>query len=93
MDTTYAFFDQLRKQGFDLRHTHPFPDHHNYTSAELETFAREAERVGAQALLTTAKDAVKLRSQEFPLPCYVVEIELGFEDEDLLRRLVKDAIS
>lgn len=88
-----AFFEQLRKQGFGLRHTRSFPDHHNYTSAEVETFARDAGRAGALALLTTAKDAVKLRSQAFPLPCYVVEIQLEFEDEDLLRRLVKDAIS
>jgi tetraacyldisaccharide 4'-kinase len=86
-----AFFEQLRGEGFDLRHTRPFPDHHNYTRAEVEALTREAERAGARALLTTAKDAVKLRSQEFPLPCYVVEIELEFEDEDLLRRLVKDA--
>lgn len=87
-----AFFEQLRKQGFDLRHARAFPDHHNYTSAEVETLAREAERAGARALLTTAKDAVKLRAQAFPLPCYVVEIELEFDDEDLLRRLVRNAI-
>jgi tetraacyldisaccharide 4'-kinase len=88
-----AFFEQLRKEGFDLRHTRAFPDHHNYASAEIETLAREAEHAGARALLTTAKDAVKLRTQSFPLPCYVVEIELEFEDEGLLRDLVKDAIS
>lgn len=88
-----AFFEQLRKEGFDLRHTRPFPDHHAYARAEVETFAREAGRAGARALLTTAKDAVKLRSQAFPLPCYVVEIEPEFDGEDLLRRLVKGAIS
>lgn len=87
-----AFFEQLRKEGFDLRHTRSFPDHHAYTHREVDSLAREAERAGALSLLTTAKDAVKLRSQEFPLPCYVVEIELEFDDEDLLRRLVKDAI-
>jgi tetraacyldisaccharide 4'-kinase len=88
-----AFFGQLRKEGFDLRHTRSFPDHHAYSRAEVETFAREAERAGARALLTTAKDAVKLRSQAFPLPCYVVEIELEFDGEDALRRLVKDTLN
>ncbi|HVF66486.1 MAG TPA: tetraacyldisaccharide 4'-kinase [Pyrinomonadaceae bacterium] len=88
-----AFFGQLRKEGFDLRHTRPFPDHHDYTRAEVETLTREAERAGARALLTTAKDAVKLRSQAFSLPCYVVEIELEFDDEDSLRGLLKGAIS
>jgi tetraacyldisaccharide 4'-kinase len=88
-----AFFEQLRREGFDLRHTRSFPDHHAYARAEVETFAREAAGGGAVALLTTAKDAVKLRAQAFPLPCYVVEIELEFEDEDLLRRLVKDVLA
>jgi tetraacyldisaccharide 4'-kinase len=88
-----AFFEQLRREGFDLRHTRPFPDHHAYTRREVESLARDAGRAGAHALLTTAKDAVKLRSQAFPLPCYVVEIELEFGDEALLRRLVRDAIS
>jgi tetraacyldisaccharide 4'-kinase len=88
-----AFFEQLRKQGLDLRHTRPFPDHHAYTRGEVETFSREAEVVGARALLTTAKDAVKLRAHAFTLPCYVVEIELEFDDEGSLRRLVKEVIS
>jgi tetraacyldisaccharide 4'-kinase len=88
-----AFFEQLRREGFDLRHTRSFPDHHAYARAEVETFAREAASKGALALLTTAKDAVKLRAQAFPLPCYVVEIELEFDDEDLLRRLVKDVLA
>ena len=88
-----AFFEQLRKEGFDLRHTRSFPDHHAYSRSEVETFERDAEARGALALLTTAKDAVKLRAQAFTLPCYVVEIELEFEDEAALRRLVKDAIS
>jgi tetraacyldisaccharide 4'-kinase len=88
-----AFFEQLRRDGFDLRHTRSFPDHHAYTRADTEALTREARRVGAHALLTTAKDAVKLRAYALPLPCYVIEIELEFEDEGLLRGLVKDAIS
>jgi tetraacyldisaccharide 4'-kinase len=86
-----AFFEQLRREGFDLRHTRSFPDHHAYTREDLEAFTREATSKGARALLTTAKDAVKLRARAFTLPCYVVEIELEFDDEGSLRRLVKKA--
>jgi tetraacyldisaccharide 4'-kinase len=88
-----AFFEQLRREGFDLRRARPFPDHHAYTRAEVEAFAREAAGVGALALLTTAKDAVKLRAHAFRLPCYVVETELEFDDEAALRRLVREAVS
>jgi tetraacyldisaccharide 4'-kinase len=87
-----AFFEQLRGEGFDLRLTRAFPDHHAYTRAETGAFTREAAEGGARALLTTSKDAVKLRAHAFALPCYVVEIELEFEDEDALRSLITGAI-
>jgi tetraacyldisaccharide 4'-kinase len=87
-----AFFEQLRREGFELRHTRAFPDHHDYRDSDLAAFVREAEQSGARVLLTTAKDAVKLRGRSFPLPCYVVEIGLEFEDEGALLGLVREAI-
>ena len=86
-----AFFAQLRGDGFDLRHERAFADHHALTQAELDVVAREAERGGARALLTTAKDAVKLRSLALSFPCYVVEIGLEFDGEEKLRGLVREA--
>ncbi|PYS85356.1 MAG: tetraacyldisaccharide 4'-kinase [Acidobacteria bacterium] len=88
-----AFFEHLRRAGFELRHTRAFPDHHAFTQGEVGAFAREAERRGARALLTTAKDAVKLRGYGFTLPCYVVETELEFEDEGRLLGLIRGALS
>jgi tetraacyldisaccharide 4'-kinase len=88
-----AFFEHLRRDGFALHHTRAFPDHHAFTQADVEAFAREAERKGARALLTTAKDAVKLRGQDFTLPCYVVETELEFEDEGKLLGLIRGVLS
>jgi tetraacyldisaccharide 4'-kinase len=88
-----AFFEQLRREGFELCHTRAFPDHHAYTAADAEAVSREAVARGARALLTTAKDAVKLRGFEFALPCYVVEIGLEFDDEALLLDLLRRAVS
>jgi tetraacyldisaccharide 4'-kinase len=88
-----AFFEQLRREGFELCHTRAFKDHHAYTAADAEALAREARRGGARALLTTAKDAVKLRGFEFALPCYVVEMGLEFDDEAALLGLLRKAIS
>jgi len=86
-----AFFAHLRVDGFDLRNKRAFADHHAFTQAELDDVAREAEREGARALLTTAKDAVKLRAHTLSLPCYVVEIGLEFDDEGKLLGLVREA--
>jgi len=88
-----AFFEQLRREGFELCHTRAFADHHAYTGTDLEVVAREAVSRGAAALLTTAKDAVKLRGFEFKLPCYVVEIGLEFDDEAALLGLLRRAVS
>ena len=87
-----AFFEQLRREGFELRHTRAFKDHHDFQDSDLAAIVREAEQSGARLLLTTAKDAVKLRNRSFPIPCYVVEIGLEFEDETALLELVREAI-
>jgi tetraacyldisaccharide 4'-kinase len=87
-----AFFEQLRREGFELRYTRAFPDHHDFKDSDLAAVVREAGQRGARLLLTTAKDAVKLRGREFPLPCYVVEIGLEFEEEGVLHGLVREAI-
>jgi tetraacyldisaccharide 4'-kinase len=86
------FFAHLLGTGFKLKHQRAFPDHHVYTQSDIEALEREAQARGAQALLTTAKDGVKLRGLRFQLPCYVLEIELEFDDEAAFRQLVLQAI-
>jgi tetraacyldisaccharide-1-P 4'-kinase len=41
-----------------------------------------AKESGATALITTAKDAVKLKGLTFALPCYVLEIEIAIDDAE-----------
>ncbi|MET0648072.1 MAG: tetraacyldisaccharide 4'-kinase [Pyrinomonadaceae bacterium] len=88
-----AFFEHLRRDGFGLCHTRAFPDHHAYTRKDAEEVSREAAGREARALLTTAKDAVKLRGLDFALPCYVVETGLEFDDEARLLSLLRGAAS
>ncbi|MBD0325911.1 MAG: tetraacyldisaccharide 4'-kinase [Pyrinomonadaceae bacterium] len=88
-----AFFSQLQTDGFTLNYTRAFSDHHAYTQSDIEALEREAQARGAEALLTTAKDAVKLQALNFQLPCYVVEVELEFDDEAAFRQMVLQAIA
>ena len=87
-----AFFQQLRDEGFDLQHTEAFRDHHKYSQTDIDDLSRRAADGGAQALITTTKDAVKLRSMRFGLPCYVLDIELQIEKADRLLALIDKAI-
>ena len=65
-----------------------FPDHHVYSQDEIDSVVRAAKETGATALITTAKDAVKLRTLSFSIPCYVLEIEIAIENEEEFTRLV-----
>jgi tetraacyldisaccharide 4'-kinase len=88
-----AFFSNLKREGFALKRARSFADHHRYTQADVREIESETRRVGAQVLLTTAKDAVKLRALTFEMPCYSVEIGLEIDDVDALFSLVREAIT
>jgi len=88
-----AFFSQLRGAAMDVRHEAAFRDHHKYSQADIDHLTEQARSKGAQALITTAKDAVKLRSFRFKLPCYVAEIEIEISDATKLLELVERAIA
>lgn len=87
-----AFFTHARQAGCKLSDTRAFSDHHNYTQADVDALTQAAERSGVRALITTAKDAVKLRSMRFALPCYVLEIALALDEEAELLTLVRQAL-
>jgi tetraacyldisaccharide 4'-kinase len=54
---TDAFFSQLEQRGLRVERA-PFPDHHQFTPADVGILSRRAARV--DAVLCTLKDAVKL---------------------------------
>ncbi|HEX3251087.1 MAG TPA: tetraacyldisaccharide 4'-kinase [Pyrinomonadaceae bacterium] len=83
-----SFFENLRQMGFDIALQRSFPDHHVYTQGEIDALVKDA---GASVLVTTAKDAVKLRTLSFSAPCYVMEIEIEIDDAEEFTRLVVDA--
>jgi tetraacyldisaccharide 4'-kinase len=88
----HAFFDLLRAD-FNLTNTTPFRDHHQFTQADIDRTTRNAIANGAQALVITAKDEVKLRALRFDLPCYVVDIEIEISSPDKLFDLIDRAIA
>ena len=84
----YSFFENLRGLGFELALQKSFPDHHVYSQNEIDALIQAAKDTGATSLITTAKDAVKLRTLSFSIPCYVLEIEISIETADAFTRLI-----
>ena len=87
------FFEQLKNENFQIISTEKFPDHHFYNQKDIFKVEKTAQKNGAEILLTTAKDAVKLKNLKFDLSCFVVESEMIFDDEKKLREIIRFAAS
>lgn len=70
------FHRTLSDMGFELAARRSMPDHHRYSGAELESVIEEARQAGAQVIVTTEKDAVRLRGWYPPLQLVALGIEL-----------------
>ena len=88
-----GFFRQLEREGFNVVKTRSFPDHHAYTQKDAAALEELARQNSAEILLTTIKDAVKLKDLNFSIPCFVVKSELVFDDEKGLRDLIAKALT
>ena len=54
------FFEDLRNAGAQLVGERRFRDHHMFSRDELREIARAARAAGAEALITTEKDVMRL---------------------------------
>jgi tetraacyldisaccharide 4'-kinase len=83
------FEDDVANAGANVVYTKRFGDHHRYTQADADQLVAEARAAGAERLVTTEKDAVKLETLDFKgFPVSVVEIKVQFEDEVGLKSLL-----
>ncbi len=83
------FEDDVANAGANVVHRKRFGDHHRYTQADADALVADARAAGAELLVTTEKDAVKLESLDFRgFPVSVVEIKVQFEDEVGLKSLL-----
>lgn len=65
------FFSGLEAAGVHLAARVAFRDHHRYTVSDLERLERTARSAGATALITTAKDQIRLSAIPNPPPLHV----------------------
>jgi len=83
-----SFFRNVQQLGYEIGLQRSFPDHHVYSQAEIDSLIKDA---GGSSLITTAKDAVKLRTLAFAVPCYVIEIEIVIENVEEFTGLIVGA--
>ena len=88
-----AFFEDLRRWGFQVLGERSFADHHVYTAPEMAELERMARNCGADALLCTEKDVWNLRHIQFtsvPVYCCRISLELPAKE---FRDAITDAIN
>jgi 3-deoxy-D-manno-octulosonic-acid transferase len=88
LGTPRAFWRTLEQLGIHVATRQAFPDHHRYTPVEIARLAS-----GADALLTTEKDAINLPpgAAGFIAPAKLYWLEIGIEierEDELLHRIL-----
>lgn len=74
----HGFEALLRDSGAQIAHHFAYPDHHLYMGEEAEQWRSALERHGAEMILTTAKDSVKLDG--IPIfGMHVLSVEIAME--------------
>ncbi len=84
------FQESIEASGVDLIHFKSFRDHKKYCQRSMDKLCSEAAASGANSLITTAKDFVKISSFKRTLPLFVLNMKLKFDstfEEYILKKL------
>lgn len=87
----YSFLNVLEKNNFDITNKMLFTDHKNYTLKEVQAIRKKFYDTNAYSVLTTQKDAVKLKkfSKELDdIDIYYLKIELRLEEREKFEELI-----
>jgi tetraacyldisaccharide 4'-kinase len=89
-----AFFADLAGAGWQLVDRLPFRDHHPFTAADIAAIARRVRETGAEAVVTTEKDAVRLLPlRPLPFAAVFVPLTVTIEPEDVFTRWLLDRLA
>jgi len=90
------FFAGLESAGMHLVSRLTFRDHHFYTSRDLESIVAQARSTGGTALITTAKDQVRLGrlATHFfsSLPLHIAQLAIEFDQPDSVLAYLRSRI-
>jgi tetraacyldisaccharide 4'-kinase len=88
-----AFSEDLLQIGLGIVAENFFKDHYAYRQEDLDAVVQMARDVGADAIITTEKDAVKLEGlHHADMPIYAAQLEIQGEDEVRFKSLLLRAL-
>jgi tetraacyldisaccharide 4'-kinase len=89
-----AFFRDLRTWGLTVCGHMTFPDHHRYSGRDVLQIRQAAKQAGANAVVTTEKDAQNLGGVSFEdAPVYISVIDLAVSPEADFKNAVDQTLA
>lgn len=86
-----TFFSLLLGLGADVRKQLPFPDHYPYRESDIDDIRRTAAEYKAEMIITTEKDAVRLRRLT-PREVWFLRIEQVVHEMDIWKTAVTGSV-
>jgi tetraacyldisaccharide 4'-kinase len=88
-----AFSEDLLQIGMSISAEKFFPDHYPYRQEDVDQIVQAARQTGADAIVTTEKDAVRLAGFKFgDIPIYAAQLEIQSDDEVRFKSLLLRAL-
>jgi tetraacyldisaccharide 4'-kinase len=90
-----SFEKSLEVLGVEVIKHRKFPDHFSYKKPDIMNMEREAQKSGADFMITTEKDSVRIPMMEdLHIPIYVLKIDLVIiEGEELLWKEIEGRLN
>jgi len=89
-----AFSEGILQSGINIVSENFFKDHHAFSQDDLDRINQAAKDGGADAILTTEKDAIRLDGLRFgDTPIYAAQLEMQSDDEVRLKSLLLRTVS
>jgi tetraacyldisaccharide 4'-kinase len=91
-----AFLNTIRNTGANLVGSKIYNDHHRYTDSDVDDIHGQANRLGADLILSTQKDHTQyaIRNTQYEIPFAYLAVEIKFTSgEDKLKQLIEDALA
>lgn len=84
-----AFADDILEVGINIVGEHFYGDHHPFSQGDLNQVQEAARTSGADMIVTTEKDAVRLEGLDLgEVPVYAADLEVLSDDEVQLKSLI-----
>lgn len=90
----HKFFASVKQLGGIIKAQHIFPDHHFFKKIELENIAREAKEKKL-VLVTTAKDYMRLKDQEFQeilQNLIIVDVDVDYQENGFCENILTETV-